>query len=646
MNLLPSWSTACPDWKERIVNRQSLVTFDALFPAEAEAALSIFRDLRIIDVPGRPTIEQCCLPWVYDLPRALFGSFDADGISGADNLGRRLIRYFFLCVAKKNTKSTLAAGIMVTALLRNWRESGEFYILAPTKEVADNSFFPARDMIRADEELLKLLHVQDSQRLITHRTTGAFLKVAAADSETVSGKKTIGLLIDELWLFGQRANAESMIREAEGGLNSRPEGFVIYATTQSNKPPAGIFDQKLKDFRDIRDGKLVDPQSLPIIYEFPEEMIKSKAYEKPENWFIPNPNWGKSVDPNFLIGKRAEAARGGKASLIDWDAKFLNVQAGMSQRADGWAGAELWDRGIDRSLTLDTVLDRSEVVTMGLDGGGLDDLLGVGAVGREKVTKRWLGWACALISTIGLYRRKANLTEYRKFIASGDLIVFRFHSKDAEEAESDPDVAALLAEFPPAISVEGELPFDIKFVVDLVAKIRDVGLLAQVGVDAAGIGAIVDALAGIDITQDAETLDAVRQGIGLMGAYKTVERKLGDRTFLHCGSELLNWCVGNARVVLTTTASRIAREEAGFGKIDPLIALFNAAHLMTLNPEAGGLSVFDSMGGEEPQSDVESEASLAEEAAILRDPLHPRFEEMRERFNARLAANDRDDLYA
>jgi hypothetical protein len=62
------------------------------------------------------------------------------------------------------------------------------------------------------------------------------------------------------------------------------------------------------------------------------------------------------------------------------------------------------------------------------------------------------------------------------------------------------------------------------------------GLLAQVGVDAAGIGAIVDALAGIGITQDAETLDAVRQGIGLMGAYKTVERKLGDRSFLHCGS--------------------------------------------------------------------------------------------------------------
>src|SRR3954471_24657475 len=112
--MMPTWSTACLDWKERIVNRQSLVTFDALFPDEAEAALSIFRDLILVDVPGRPTIGECCLPWVYDLPRILFGSYDAEGISDPANLGRRLIRYFLLHVAKKNTKSTLAAGVMVT----------------------------------------------------------------------------------------------------------------------------------------------------------------------------------------------------------------------------------------------------------------------------------------------------------------------------------------------------------------------------------------------------------------------------------------------------------------------------------------------------------------------------------------------------
>jgi len=82
-------------------------------------------------------------------------------------------------------------------------------------------------------------------------------------------------------------------------------------------------------------------------------------------------------------------------------------------------------------------------------------------------------------------------------------------------------------------------------------------------------------------------LKGVRQGIALMGAIKTVERKLADRTFKHDGSRMMAWCTGNARVVPTPTAMRVARDEAGLGKIDPLMATFNAAELISTNPDAG-----------------------------------------------------------
>lgn len=582
--LAPQWTTACPDWRQRIIERRSLVPFDPLFPDEAKAAIDIFRDLVLVDVAGKPTMAQACLPWAFDLPQALFGAYDPDS-------GRRLIQYFFEFVAKKNAKSTRAAGIMLTALLRNWRESGEFYILAPTKEIADNSFFPARDMVRADDNLRVLLHIQDNQRIITHRNTGAFLKVVAADSETVTGKKTIGLLVDELWLLGKRANAEAMLREVEGGLASRPEGFVIYLSTQSDNTPTGVFEQKLDTFRGIRDGKLIDPSSLPILYEFPEPMLKDGSYKHPKNFYIPNPNLGKSVDVDFILKKHAEATRAGKASLVNFEAKHLNVQVGVSQRADGWAGALVWDRGLEQGLTLDEILQRSEVVTIGIDGGGLDDLLGVGVIGRDRETQRWLGWACGLISTIGVRRRKANASDYLRFKRAGELTIFRFGADEAERAEEgeDEDLAELLADAQvPASDAPDAPPCDIQFVVDLVKRISDLGLLAQVGVDAAGIGAIVDALDKIGVTQDDENLDAVRQGIALMGAIKTIERKLADRTFRHGANALLDWCVGNLRIVQTPTAMRVSRDEAGFGKVDPAMGLFNAAHLMSLNPQAGG----------------------------------------------------------
>jgi phage terminase large subunit-like protein len=112
-----------------------------------------------------------------------------------------------------------------------------------------------------------------------------------------------------------------------------------------------------------------------------------------------------------------------------------------------------------------------------------------------------------------------------------------------------------------------------------------------------GIGTIVDALASVGITQDEELLFGVRQGIGLMGAFKTVERKLADGSFGHGGGPLLSWSVGNLKLIQTPTAVRVAREESGFGKVDVAMALFNAAALMTANPELPDASVYSADRG-------------------------------------------------
>jgi len=349
-----------------------------------------------------------------------------------------------------------------------------------------------------------------------------------------------------------------------GALTKRPDGFLFQTTTQSKRQPTGMFASELAMARSVRDGK-IDAPLLPVLYELPDRLAKDDGWKERKYWPLVNPNLGRSTDEEFLAREVARAEAEGASSLALIASQHFNVQIGISLRADGWAGAAVWDRGYEPGLTLDELLERSEVVTVGVDGGGLDDLLGIGVIGRERGTKRWLSWAHALISDIGIDRRRANIQAYDDFERDGDLTKFDY--RQAGEG--------------------GELPTNIRYVVDLVKRIHDLGLLAQVGVDAAGIGSIVDALADIGITQEADNLDAVRQGISLMGAIKTIEIKLADYSFRHGGSEMLKWCIGNLKVIPTRTAMMVARDEAGYGKVDPAMALFNAAHLMCLNPEVG-----------------------------------------------------------
>lgn len=548
------WSTSCLDWERRILARESLIAIPPLFPDEAEASLAYLRELRLKDVAGGPTMGEVCRPWILDFAAAIFGAYDAEK-------GRRLINEFFLLISKKNGKSTTAAGIMLTALLRNWREEAEYLILAPTVEVANAAYKPAAAMVREDPDLSDLLEVRDYQRIIKHKGTGATLKVIAADTDTVAGNKATGVLIDELWLFGKRSGAESMLVEATGGLASRPEGFVIYLSTQSDEPPAGVFKQKLDYARDVRDGKVQDRKFLPVLYEFPPAMIEAKQYNDKSFFYVTNPNLGASVDVEFIEGKFDKAVQGVE-SLQDVLAKHLNVEIGLNLRSDRWAGADFWEAAGDKSLTLDSMFARCEVIIPGIDGGGLDDLLGLSLLGRERETGNWLHWAHAWAHKIVLERRKEIAPRLMDFVKDGDLTLV-----------DDP----------------GE---DVQAVAEIIFRVRDAGLLPEeksVAVDGAGIGDIVDALVSPkDGTEGIalERIVAIGQGWRLNSAIKTTERKVAGRKLLHCAQPLMAWCVSNARIEQGKTAISVTKQASGTAKIDPLMALFDAVSLMALNPAA------------------------------------------------------------
>ncbi|MEX0358672.1 terminase large subunit [Acinetobacter baumannii] len=544
-SMSPIWTTACPDWATRIVSKQSLMPCKPLFPKVADVAERIFKELILVDVMGSPKMGDVTLEWVIEFVRAIFGAYDP-------STKRRLIREFFLLISKKNTKSTIAAGIMLTALILNDRQSAELIILAPTKEVADNSFNPIRDFIRADEELSERFNVSEHTKTVTHLGTGATLKVIAAESNAAAGKKASIILIDEVWLFGKRANAESMFREAKGGLASRPEGCVIYLSTMSDEVPCGVFKQLLDYARDVRDGIKEDKAFLPLIYEFPKYLVEAGEHLKPENFYITNPNLGASVDLEYLISEFKKVKDAGEESLRDFLAKHLNIEIGMNLRANRWAGAEFWLQQ-SKKFTLNKLIDQSDVITIGIDGGGLDDLLGFAVLGRHKDSRKWWLWNHAWCNTTAVERRKENAPKYQDCVQEGSLTI-------VERIGDDIDQLAKIAK-----------------------QVFDSGKLNKIGLDPLGLGGLLDGLLKVGIPE--EQMIAVPQGFKLMGYILTTERKLAEGNLYHQGSQLMTWCVGNARAVVKGNGMMISKQESGVGKIDPLIATFNAVALMSVNPE-------------------------------------------------------------
>ena len=549
---LPAWTTALPDWENRLLSGSSLVPCEPLFLATANRALEIFKELRIVDAPGQPKMGDVCRQWVFDFVAAIFGAYDSE-------TGRQLIREFLLLVSKKNSKSTIAAGIMLTAIILNWRHSAELFILSPTKEIANNSFVPARDMIAADEELSKIFHVQEHLRVITHRKTKATLKVIAADSETVGGKKGSFVLVDEMWLFGKQVKAESMLREALGGRASRPEGFTIYLSTQSDEPPAGVWKQTLNDYRDIRDGKLIDPKRMGILYEFPPRMIENGDYKKRSNFYITNPNLGASVDPEYLEEEYTKAERAGPVSFAGFAAKHLNVEIGLALRSDAWIGGDYWADSGDPKIDLDFILSRSEVVVLGVDGGGLDDMLGLAVLGRERDTGCWLLWTKAFVHKIALQRRKGEVSKWKDLEAVGDLVIVDNIGDDIEE------------------------------ILEIVKQIDEKGLFPEqnaIGLDQVGIGQLPNELAANGFEHP--KVVAITQGWRLSGAIKTAERELASGNLIHGNQELMAYAVGNAKVEQKGNAVLVTKQASGSAKIDPLMAMFNCVALMNMNPQPVG----------------------------------------------------------
>jgi len=543
-----NWNLACPDWWQRLQRGQSIIPdLPGLDLVAGETAVRVFNKLRLADVEKTPTLEEAGGDWFRDIVRTLMGAVDP--ITRA-----RIIREIFLLVPKKNSKTTNGALLMLTVLLLNVRPRATFILTAPVQDVAELAFEAAKGAIELDPVLSKKLYVRDHLKTIIHRETKAELQIMTFDPAVLTGQKPVGVLIDEVHVIAKMAKAASAIRQLRGGMLPFPEAFMVFITTQSEEQPTGVFAAELEKARAIRDGKRSGAM-LPILYEFPMEIQKSKdlQWTNHELWKYVTPNAGRSITIERLVEEMQTARDTSEKEFKAWASQHLNIQIGLSLGDNAWAGANFWSAQADESLTFEDVLERSEIIDVGIDGGGLYDLFALSAVGREAGTGNWLHWFHAWCHRSLLKARPEIAPMLEQFAEDGDLTIIE------------------------------DMGDDVVQIVDYIERVHKAGLLDKIGVDPFGIGSVIDAIEGRGI--DKELIVGISQGWKMAGTIKTTERKLADGTLIHAGRPMMNWCIGNARVEPSGNAVLITKQGSGMAKIDPLMATFDAITLMALNPQ-------------------------------------------------------------
>ncbi|MEP2680173.1 MAG: terminase large subunit [Sulfitobacter sp.] len=555
---------ACPDWWERLRRRETPMADVPLNEAKARKALAFFNRLRLPDVACNPPMSKACGDWFRDVLVAFLASEDPE-------TKERLVWELLCMVPKKSSKTTYSAGLALTALYMNESPNGQMLLIGPSQNISNRLFDQAQGMIRLDEKLAKVFRVQDHTKTITRYKTGTELEVKTFDTSIVTGEIPVMTIIDELHELGKKNGAQQVMQQIRGGGITMTGGQLMMITTQSDKEPAGIWKAEIGKARAIRDGKAGSrPIMLPVLYEFPEALQKKERYwRNRENWPLVLPNLGRSISQQRLEDDYTNNGAISPEAEQIWMSQHLNIEIGLGLHSERWIGADHWAGAGRPEMTLDEIIASSEVCVVGLDGGGLDDLLGVSVLGRHAETKRWMHWGRAWADRCVLTLRKSIAPELHELVEAGDLTLV-----DNLDAEANPEIVAICQ------------------------RLQEAGLLPEedgIGMDPEGVASIVDALieAGFEI----EDIRAISQGYKLNAAIKGTPVKLKNKTLVHCDQRLMRWCVGNAKTETRGNAVLVTKARSGSAKIDPLMALFNAVMLMSWNPVGhGGPSVYEERG--------------------------------------------------
>ncbi len=229
---------------------------------------------------GRPVILE---PWQQFVIWSIFGWKSADGT--------RRFRTAILEVARKNGKTTMAAGVGLFLLLADQEPGAEVYSAATKRDQARLSHGEATRMAKASPGIRREVRIYKDNIHIPD--TASKFEPLGADADTMDGLNVHGALVDEI--HAHKARDVWDLLETATGARRQP---LMFGISTSGFDRQSLFFTQHEYTEKVLQRVIEDDSWFGIIYTIdkrrdsdPEDVVDDD-WEDEVNWIKANPNLG------------------------------------------------------------------------------------------------------------------------------------------------------------------------------------------------------------------------------------------------------------------------------------------------------------------------------------------------------------------
>jgi phage terminase large subunit-like protein len=251
--------------------------------------------------------------------------------------GKRRFKFAYIKIPRKNGKSIVAAIIGLYMLTMDDEHGPEVFSGATSEKQAWEVFRPAKMMFDSEEaeELRELCDGDSWAKCLYTGDGGRFEPIIGKPGD---GSSPSCAIADEFHEHDTPDQVDTM----ETGMGAREQPLSLKITTAGVNHAGPCYETEL-DAQKVLEGSLVNDELFAIMYgiDLPEtEDEKDKGDDWTDPAVLPkaNPNYGVSVDADFLIGQQRQAMQSAEKQTR-FKTKHLNVWCGAKS---AWMPMALW----------------------------------------------------------------------------------------------------------------------------------------------------------------------------------------------------------------------------------------------------------------------------------------------------------------